>query len=63
MITNNKKKTLEFYQTYSSKNQFISVINIYTRQQKKCPVVQITVTSKIFGRFLSIIYQIKQNIM
>ena len=24
---------------------------LYTRQQKKCPVVQISVTSKVFGRF------------
>ena len=36
---------------------------IYTRQQKKCPVVQIFVTSQVFGRFLSIMYQIKQHIM
>ena len=35
----------------------------YTRQQKKCPVVQISGTSKVLGRFLSIMYQIKQLIM
>ena len=41
----------------------LTVTYTYTRQQKKCPVVQISVTSKIFGRFLSIMYQIKQHIM
>ena len=35
----------------------------YTRQQKKCPVVQISVTTTVLGRFLSIMYQIKQRIM
>ena len=37
--------------------------SLYTRQQKKFPIVQITITLKIFGRFLSNMCQIKQHIM
>ena len=38
-------------------------IFIYTRQQKKCPVVQINVALKVFSQVLSIIYQIEQHII
>ena len=61
----NYHKTLTFFLLISYSHHFLThkLEYINTRQQKKCPVVQIPVSSKVFGRFLPIMYQIEQHTM